>query len=64
LSDILQQIRERNITIVLVEHNMPLVMSVSDKIFCLDYGREIACGTPDHISKHKEVIRAYLGGGD
>jgi branched-chain amino acid transport system permease protein len=64
LSDILQHIRERNITIVLVEHNMPLVMSVSDKIFCLDYGREIACGTPDHISKHKEVIRAYLGGGD
>jgi branched-chain amino acid transport system permease protein len=64
LSDILKRIRDRNVTILLVEHNMPLVMSVSDRIFCLDYGREIACGTPDHISKHKEVIRAYLGGGE
>ena len=61
LSEILRRIRARGITIVLVEHNMPLVMSLSDLVFVLDFGREIAFGTPEEVSRDKEVIRAYLG---
>ncbi len=61
LSGILQRIRARGITIVLVEHNMPLVMSLSDFVFVLDFGRAIAFGTPEEVSKNSEVIRAYLG---
>jgi branched-chain amino acid transport system permease protein len=61
LSDILRRIRDRGITIILVEHNMPLVMSLSDLVFVLDFGRGIALGTPEEISRDKEVIRAYLG---
>jgi branched-chain amino acid transport system permease protein len=61
LSEILRRIREQGITIVLVEHNMPLVMSLSDLVFVLDFGRGIALGTPEEVSGDKEVIRAYLG---
>jgi branched-chain amino acid transport system ATP-binding protein len=61
LSGILRRIRERGITIVLVEHNMPLIMNLSDFVFVLDFGRAIAFGTPEEVSKNNEVIRAYLG---
>ena len=61
LSEILRRIREQGVTIVLVEHNMPLVMSLSDLVFVLDFGREIAFGPPEEVSRDKEVIRAYLG---
>jgi branched-chain amino acid transport system permease protein len=61
LLGILRRIRERGITIVLVEHNMPLVMTLSDFVFVLDFGRAIAFGTPEEVSKNNEVIRAYLG---
>jgi branched-chain amino acid transport system ATP-binding protein len=61
LSEILRRIREQGITIVLVEHNMPLVMSLSDLVFVLDFGQGIALGTPEEVSMDKEVIRAYLG---
>jgi branched-chain amino acid transport system ATP-binding protein len=61
LSEILRRIREQGVTIVLVEHNMPLVMSVSDLVFVLDFGRKIAFGPPEEVSRDKEVIRAYLG---
>ncbi len=60
-SNILRQIRERGITILLVEHNMPLVMTLSDLVFVLDFGRKIAFGTPEEVSRNEEVIRAYLG---
>jgi branched-chain amino acid transport system ATP-binding protein len=63
LSGILRRIRERGITIVLVEHNMPLVMNLSDKVFVLDFGKRIAFGTPEEVSRDEEVIRAYLGQG-
>jgi ABC-type branched-subunit amino acid transport system ATPase component len=63
LSDLLRRIRDQGITIALVEHNMPLVMSISDSVFVLDFGRGIAFGTPDDVSKNDEVIRAYLGQG-
>jgi branched-chain amino acid transport system permease protein len=61
LSEILRRIREQGVTIVLVEHNMPLVMSLSDLVFVLDFGKKIAFGSPEEVSRDKEVIRAYLG---
>ena len=49
------------VTVLLVEHHMSLVMSVSDKVVTINFGRKIAEGTPDEVKRHPEVIRAYLG---
>jgi branched-chain amino acid transport system permease protein len=57
----LKEIRSRGITIMLVEHNMSLVMSVSDQVCVLDFGRLIACGTPQAVCQDEGVIKAYLG---
>jgi branched-chain amino acid transport system ATP-binding protein len=62
LGGLLKKIREqRNLTMLLVEHHMSLVMEVSDKVVVLDFGRKIAEGTPAEVRRHPEVIRAYLG---
>jgi branched-chain amino acid transport system ATP-binding protein len=50
------------LTIILIEHDMPLVMGTCDRIFVLDYGILIADGTPEMIRKNPKVIKAYLGG--
>jgi phosphoserine phosphatase len=56
------RIRDRlGITVLLVEHHMSLVMSVSDKVVALNFGRRIAEGTPAEIQRHPDVIAAYLG---
>ncbi len=61
LVDLLFQISKRGITILLVEHDMNLVMNVSDHITVLNFGRKIAEGTAEEIETNQEVIDAYLG---
>ena len=58
---LLARIRALDITVLLVEHDMKMVMGVSDRIVCLNQGRIIADGTPAEIRNHAEVVRAYLG---
>jgi branched-chain amino acid transport system ATP-binding protein len=48
-------------TIVLIEHDMSVVMDISDRVVVLDYGRKIADGSPDEVRANKEVVDAYLG---
>jgi branched-chain amino acid transport system ATP-binding protein len=61
LVDLLSQICKRGITILLVEHDMNLVMTVSDHITVLNFGRKIAEGSCEMIENNQEVIDAYLG---
>ena len=60
---LVETIRARGVAILLVEHDMPTVMQVSDRIVVLNYGRIIAEGSPAEIQRHPDVIRAYLGEG-
>ena len=62
--DILRRMRERGLTILLVEHDMRAVMAISDRIFVLEAGRKIAEGPPAEIARNARVIAAYLGTDD
>jgi len=58
--ELLKDLR-KEVTIVLVEHDMEAVFALADRITVLVYGRVIACDRPDEIRRHEEVKRAYLG---
>jgi len=64
LMRLIEVIRSRGLSVLLVEHDMKLVMGLCDRVVVLNYGVKIAAGTPTEIQQHPEVIRAYLGSGE
>lgn len=61
LDELICRLRGEGLSILLIEHDMKLVMSLSDHIFVMDYGRKIAEGPPTEVRRNPEVIKAYLG---
>jgi ABC-type branched-subunit amino acid transport system ATPase component len=61
LSELVRTLAQRGITVFLIEHNMPFVMTLSERVIVLNAGVKIADGTPDEVRSDEQVIRAYLG---
>jgi branched-chain amino acid transport system ATP-binding protein len=61
IGQVIRRVAESGVTIVLIEHDMKMVMNISDHILVLDYGRKLADGTPQEVRANADVIKAYLG---
>ncbi|MBX3591837.1 MAG: ABC transporter ATP-binding protein [Burkholderiaceae bacterium] len=61
MADVLRKIKGRGVTQVLIEHDMKFLMGLCDRVICLNFGRQIAEGTPQEIRNDDEVIKVYLG---
>jgi len=59
----IQELRDMGYTILMIEHDMSVVMNVSDRIYVIDHGKPVANGLPEEIANNRKVIEAYLGGG-
>jgi branched-chain amino acid transport system ATP-binding protein len=61
LAKLIERVRDRGITVLLVEHDMSLVMGISDEVAVLSYGEKIADADPGSVQKDPQVVRVYLG---
>ncbi len=59
--EVVRKVRNSGVTITIIEHNMRVIMNICERIMVLNFGRKIAEGTPEEISRNEEVIKAYLG---
>jgi branched-chain amino acid transport system ATP-binding protein len=61
LTDLISRVRDSGVTLCLIEHKMSVVMSISDRILALNYGRKVTEGTPGEVCRNEQVIQSYLG---